>query len=114
LFASGWSGTLEVDKPRHRLLMGFTRDWPRMNTMPEWFVAEPDEDYVVEDLTTGTTTTYTGAPKSRRSHRSRVSPPSGKLCSIPVTIMIYFPRCSCLPVVHDLAREKRDTTLRSK
>ena len=59
--ASGWSCSLEVDKPRHRLLMGFTRDWPRMNTMPEWFTAEPDEDYVVEDLNTGATTTYTGA-----------------------------------------------------
>jgi len=59
--ASGWTGALEVDKPRYQLNMGFTRDWPRMNTMPEWFVAEPGEDYVVEDLSTGATTTHTGA-----------------------------------------------------
>jgi hypothetical protein len=56
-----WSGKLVIDKPRHRLEMGFAKDWPRMNTMPEWFTAEPDVDYIVEDLTTGTKTTHTGA-----------------------------------------------------
>jgi hypothetical protein len=58
--ASGWTGVVQVDKPRYRLEMGFSKDWPRMNTMPEWFTAEPDLDYVVEDINTGTTTSYTG------------------------------------------------------
>jgi hypothetical protein len=32
-----------------------------MNTMPEWFTAEPEVKYTVEDPTTGTETTHTGA-----------------------------------------------------
>lgn len=43
-----WSGTLEFDMPRHRMDMGFTKDWPRMNTMPEWFTVEPDREYVIQ------------------------------------------------------------------
>jgi hypothetical protein len=59
--AAGWSGILEVDKPRHRLELGFAKDWARMNTMPEWFTAAPDGDYLVEDLNTGATSALTGA-----------------------------------------------------
>jgi hypothetical protein len=57
---SPYTGILVVDKPRHRLEMGFTRDWPRMNTMPEWFTAEPSGNYVVENLNTGATQNFTG------------------------------------------------------
>lgn len=56
-----WSGKLHFDIPRHRLYMGFKHDWPRMNTLPEWFTVEPDEQYVVKDLTTGTESRYRGA-----------------------------------------------------
>lgn len=56
-----WSGTLVIDKPRHRLEMGFTKDWPRMNTMPEWFTVEPNETYLVEDIVSGTASTSIGA-----------------------------------------------------
>jgi len=56
-----WSGRLIIDKPRHRLEMGFKYDWPRMNTMPEWFTAEPDDHYNVRDLVAGTVTTHAGA-----------------------------------------------------
>ncbi|MBN1417441.1 MAG: hypothetical protein JXP34_01620 [Planctomycetes bacterium] len=42
-----WSGRLVFDVPRHRLYMGFRRDWPRMNTMPEWFTVQPDARYAV-------------------------------------------------------------------
>ncbi len=42
-----WKGTLVFDVPRHRLYMGFERDWPRMNTMPEWFTVEPGGRYTV-------------------------------------------------------------------
>lgn len=37
-----WEGNLLFDKPRHHLEMGFSVDWPRMNSMPEWFTVMPD------------------------------------------------------------------------
>jgi len=43
-----WSGTLCFDIPRHREYMGFTQDWPRMNTLPEWYTVEPAQKYTVE------------------------------------------------------------------
>lgn len=55
-----WSGRLVFDKPRHRVEMGFEKDWPRMNTMPEWFTADAEAEYVVEDLGSGTRTTHRG------------------------------------------------------
>jgi len=50
-----YEGRLQFDIPRHRLHMGFRRDWPRMNAMPEWFTVEPDEShqYEVKDADTG-------------------------------------------------------------
>ncbi|MCH7224967.1 hypothetical protein [Haloferula sp. A504] len=56
-----WSGRLVFDKPRHRVEMGFAKDWPRMNTMPEWFTVDAEADYVVEDPASGRETTCTGA-----------------------------------------------------
>lgn len=56
-----WTGKLVIDKPRHRLEMGFSKDWPRMNTMPEWFTAEPHGAYLVKDMQTGKTTSHPGA-----------------------------------------------------
>jgi len=53
-----YQGRLEFDIPRHRLYMGFGRDWPRMNTVPEWFTVEPDE--TLYDVTGETTKSYTG------------------------------------------------------
>jgi hypothetical protein len=35
-----WSGKLHFDIPRHREYLGFTQDWPRINTLPEWFTVE--------------------------------------------------------------------------
>lgn len=55
-----WSGKLEFDIPRHRTYMGFKYDWPRMNTIPEWFTVEPDQQYRVKDLTAGSEKTCTG------------------------------------------------------
>jgi len=42
-----WRGVLEFDIPRHREFMGFRRDWPRMNTLPEWFTVESQGRYAV-------------------------------------------------------------------
>lgn len=58
--AKDWSGKLVFDIPRHRIYMGFKHDWPRMNTMPEWFTVEPDGEYVVKHGTSGPQKTYTG------------------------------------------------------
>ena len=55
-----WSGKLEFDIPRHRIYMNFTQDWPRMNTMPEWFTVEPDKKYRLLNHTTGSLDEYSG------------------------------------------------------
>ncbi len=55
-----WSGRLIFDIPRYRLYLGFKHDWPRMNTLPEWFTAEPKSRYTVRDMESGSTATSTG------------------------------------------------------
>ena len=55
-----WSGKLVFDIPRHRIYIGFKRNWPRMNTLPEWFTVEPTQRYVVKDDSNGIEKTYTG------------------------------------------------------
>jgi hypothetical protein len=45
-----WQGHLELDIPRHRHFIGFQHDWPRMNTLPEWFTVEMDQAYRVKLL----------------------------------------------------------------
>jgi len=55
-----WSGRLVFDIPRHRVYLGFKHDWPRMNTLPEWFTVELDQAYHVADIASGTQKTYTG------------------------------------------------------
>jgi len=55
-----YRGRLEFDAPRHRLYMGFRRDWPRMNTLPEWFTAEPEARYRVREIESGRETVRTG------------------------------------------------------
>ncbi len=56
-----WSGRLVFDRPRHRLYLGFKHDWPRMNTLPEWFTAEPGKKYSVQNLSEGSQSTHTAA-----------------------------------------------------
>ncbi len=60
--AEAYEGRLQFDIPRHRITMGFTQDWPRMNAVPEWFTVEPDEKhlYSVTDVDAGSTRTLTG------------------------------------------------------
>jgi len=55
-----WSGKLVFDVPRHRMYMGFKKDWPRMNTLPEWFTVEHEKGYVVKNATDGSEKTHTG------------------------------------------------------
>jgi hypothetical protein len=42
-----WQGRLEFDLPRHRVFLHFQHDWPRMNTLPEWFTVDPDKSYEI-------------------------------------------------------------------
>lgn len=64
---TGYVGRLQFDVPRHRLYMHFDTDWPRLNTMPEWFTVVPDDHhrYSLEDVDTGTRETATGRQLSR-------------------------------------------------
>jgi hypothetical protein len=55
-----WSGKLCFDIPRHREYLGFTQDWPRINTLPEWFTVEAAQRYTVSDLESTSGKTYTG------------------------------------------------------
>ena len=45
-----YEGKVVFDIPRHRRHIGFKRDWPRMNTLPEWFTVEADNHYTVHGL----------------------------------------------------------------
>lgn len=60
-----WSGKLCFDIPRHKEYMGFAKDWPRMNTLPEWFTVEPNATYVVDGVDTGKSKTITGQELSQ-------------------------------------------------
>jgi hypothetical protein len=55
-----WSGKLHFDVPRHRKHMGFAADYPRMNTLPEWFTVEDASEYTVRDAQSNAETTRTG------------------------------------------------------
>ncbi len=42
-----WSGSLRLDRPRHRTLMRLPFDYPRINQFPEWFTVEPLAHYEI-------------------------------------------------------------------
>jgi len=55
-----WEGKLIFDIPRHRQYMGFSKDWPRMNTLPEWFTVESKTKYTIKNITTDSSMKRTG------------------------------------------------------
>ncbi len=55
-----YKGVIALDIPRHRLVMNFKKDWPRMNTVPEWFTVEPGKTYELENVTLGRQAKHTG------------------------------------------------------
>ncbi|MBN2307885.1 MAG: hypothetical protein JXR94_02875, partial [Candidatus Hydrogenedentes bacterium] len=80
-----YRGVLEFDIPRHRVYLGFEKDWPRMNTLPEWFTVEPDGTYTVAWPDAGKQAVYTGrqlhnglevSVKAGETVRLRVSAPA--------------------------------------
>ena len=55
-----WKGKLIFDIPRHRQYMGFSKDWPRMNTLPEWFTVESKIEYTVSNILADSSIKRTG------------------------------------------------------
>jgi len=55
-----WQGKILFDTPRHQTIMKMPLDWPRINQFPEWFTAKAEKIYTVHDLTSNSTTKYTG------------------------------------------------------
>jgi len=77
-----YEGVLEFDLPRHRVYMGFEKDWPRMNTIPEWFTVEPEGLYSVQTAGSEIALTYTG----RQLHGGlAVKIPAGETLKLEVT-----------------------------
>jgi hypothetical protein len=35
-------------------------DWPRINQFPEWFTAEPNRTYTIQNVSSGARVSYTG------------------------------------------------------
>lgn len=68
-----WSGRLVFDIPRHRQYLGFRRDWPRMNAMPEWFTVQLDKTYSVRNMKDDTETTLSGE-KLHRGKKIHLEP----------------------------------------
>lgn len=58
---AGWDGALRFDGPRHRTTWNFPTDYPRLNSWPEWFVADAEKSYIVTSLDDDTSRTVTGA-----------------------------------------------------
>lgn len=55
-----WHGRVRFDSPRHREVMGFQHDYPRLNSWPEWLVVSASADYVVTQRD-GVTARYRGS-----------------------------------------------------
>jgi len=55
-----WNGTILFDVPRHKTNMKMPIDWPRINQFPEWFTVERKNEYVLSNLTLGSTSHHTG------------------------------------------------------
>jgi len=55
-----YQGKIVFDIKRHKHYVRFAKDWPRMNTLPEWYTVELEKSYKVTDLRSGKAVTYTG------------------------------------------------------
>ena len=57
---SRWKGVLKFDTPRHLNIWHMPFEYPRLNSTPEWFVAEPEKNYIIRNLDSGEKSTYSG------------------------------------------------------
>jgi hypothetical protein len=60
-----WQGLVRFDGPRHRETLHLTTNYPRLNAWPEWWAVESDATYEIEDRTSGSRSTFTGADLRR-------------------------------------------------
>jgi hypothetical protein len=58
--ASNWDGIVKFDPPRYETIWNLPFEYPRLNGSPQWFIADPDQVYVVTNLNTGDEVTHTG------------------------------------------------------
>ena len=56
-----WVGKIIFDKQRSVQNMNLPMDWPRINQFPEWFVAVPDQSYLIHDIDQNNAIKYRGA-----------------------------------------------------
>jgi hypothetical protein len=54
-----WSGRVLFDTPRHQEYLGLATDYPRLNQWPEWWVAQPGQQYAVT-MSDGSAQTVSG------------------------------------------------------
>jgi hypothetical protein len=55
-----WEGKLVFDTPRHQTIMKMPLDWPRINQFPEWFTVKSQKRYMVQNLPSGSKSSYSG------------------------------------------------------
>lgn len=55
-----WQGRLLFDTPRHRIFWNLPQEYPRLNGLPEWYIVEPKDTYLVTNLDTGESDTHSG------------------------------------------------------
>ncbi len=55
-----WQGDIMFDFPRHRLFWDLPFEYPRLNSLPEWYTVEPEGSYLVINLHTGEEVITTG------------------------------------------------------
>ncbi len=55
-----WEGKLVFDTPRHQTIMKMPLDWPRINQFPEWFTVKSQKRYMIQNLPSGSKSSYTG------------------------------------------------------
>lgn len=56
-----WQGRLRLDAPRHALFWKMPRNYPRVNSLPEWFTVQPERAYRLTDLDSGAVRQVGGA-----------------------------------------------------
>jgi hypothetical protein len=57
---SEWKGHLQFDIPRHRIFWNLPKDYPRLNSTPEWYTVDNRRSYKIINMNTGLSFTRTG------------------------------------------------------
>lgn len=55
-----WEGKILFDRARHQTDLKMPFDWPRINQFQEWFAAESDQEYELENTVNNTKARYSG------------------------------------------------------